>query len=56
VNRPSLITAIVLSGIALGAFHYKLKSKPSERDLQDVAQGMSSCARSLRRTGFLPHQ
>jgi hypothetical protein len=32
----------VLSGIALGAFHYVLKPKPSERDLQNVAQGMSS--------------
>jgi peroxiredoxin len=42
VNRRSLIAAIVLSGIALGAFHYKLKPKPSERDLQNVAQGMSS--------------
>ena len=42
MNRPSLITAIVLSGIALGAFHYVLKPKPSERDLQNVAQEMSS--------------
>ena len=42
VNRQGLIIAIVLSGIGLGAFHYKLKPKPSERDLQNVAQGMSS--------------
>ena len=42
VNRQSLGIAIVLSGIALGTFHYELKPKPSEEDLQNVAQGMSS--------------
>jgi peroxiredoxin len=42
VNRPSLTVAIVLSGIVLGAFHYELKPRPSEQDLQDVARGMSS--------------
>jgi peroxiredoxin len=42
MGRPSQAVAIVLSGIALGAFHYKLKPKPSEKDLQNVAEGMSS--------------
>jgi len=42
LKKQSLGIAIVLSGIALGAFHYKLKPKPSEQDLQNMAQGMSS--------------
>jgi peroxiredoxin len=42
VHRHSLTIAIVLSGIALSAFHYELKPKPSEKDLQNMAQGMSS--------------
>lgn len=42
VRRQSLAIAIVLSGIALSAFHYELKPKPSEKDLQDMAHGMSS--------------
>ena len=42
VKRNSLALAIVLSGIALGTFHYKLKPQPSEQDLQNVAEGMSS--------------
>ena len=42
MNRQSLGIAIVLSGIALGTFHYELKPKPTEQDLQNMAQGMSS--------------
>jgi peroxiredoxin len=42
MKKASITIAIVLSGTALGAFHYELKPKPSEQDLQNVAQGMSS--------------
>jgi peroxiredoxin len=42
VKKTSITIAIVLSGAALGSFHYELKPKPSEQDLQNVAQGMSS--------------
>jgi peroxiredoxin len=42
VTKTSITIAIALSGIALGAFHYELKPKPTERDLQNVAQGMAS--------------
>jgi thiol-disulfide isomerase/thioredoxin len=42
VNRHSLTIAIVLTAVTLGAFHYKLKPQPSEKDLQNVARGMSS--------------
>lgn len=45
MKRHSLTIAIMLSGIALGAFHYKLKPQPSEKDLQNMAQGMSSRTR-----------
>jgi peroxiredoxin len=37
-----LAIAIVLSGVALGAFHYELKPKPTDQDLKNVAEGMSS--------------
>ncbi|HEV3210244.1 MAG TPA: TlpA disulfide reductase family protein [Chthoniobacterales bacterium] len=42
VTKTSITIAIALSGIALGAFHYELKPKPTQRDLQNVAQGMAS--------------
>lgn len=42
MNKPSITIAILLSGTALGGFHYKLKPKPSEQDLRNVAQGMTS--------------
>jgi peroxiredoxin len=42
VKKNSLVLAIVLSGIALGAFHYKLKPQPTDQDLQNVAEGISS--------------
>lgn len=42
MKRQSLSIAIVLSGIALGAFHYELKPKPSEQDLQGLTQSMSN--------------
>lgn len=41
VNRHSLTIAIVLTTVALGAFHYKLKPQPTEKDLQNMARGMS---------------
>lgn len=42
MTKTSITIAIALSGIALGAFHYELKPKPTQRDLQNVAQGMAS--------------
>ena len=42
VTKTSITIAIALSGIALGTFHYELKPKPTEQDLQNVAQGMAS--------------
>lgn len=40
VNKPLISTAILLSGIALGAFHYKLKPGPPDHEIRSNAQGM----------------
>jgi peroxiredoxin len=38
VTRPLLSVAVVLSGIALGIYHYELKPAPTDKDLRDYAQ------------------
>ncbi len=40
MNKPLISAAILLSGISLGAFHYKLKESPSDREISSNAQGM----------------
>lgn len=42
MNKPLLQVSIVLTATLLGYLHYVLKPSPSERQLQEYAQGMTS--------------
>src|SRR5579859_5733489 len=42
MNKPLLRVSIALTAILLGYLHYVFKPSPSERQLQEYAQGMTS--------------
>jgi thiol-disulfide isomerase/thioredoxin len=42
VNKSALGASIVLAGIVLGAFHYKLKPNPTEREFREYARDTSA--------------
>jgi peroxiredoxin len=44
MSKPLLTISIVLAGILLGAFHYKLKPAPTDRELREYAQGLTNNA------------
>jgi peroxiredoxin len=42
VTKPILNVSIVLTAVILGIFHYKIKPRPTEKEIGQEAQGMTS--------------